>query len=227
MRIRQLHDWNISVAEAIALQNELRCSVSTINEVGIVQRVAGVDTSVSSDKMRAAVVILSFPELTLLEVSVVERQPSFPYVPGLLSFREAPAILDAFESIANEPDLLMVDGQGIAHPRRFGIASHLGVILDKPSIGVAKSRLVGHHDEVPPDPGSWAYVYDAGEVIGAALRTKAKTRPVYVSIGHKLDLETSIHYVLSSLRGYRLPTPVRQAHLAAGAAIGPRHEVFE
>ncbi len=227
MRIRQLHQWDVSVTQAMALQNELRRLVTTINDVGIVQRVAGVDSSVRGDKMRAAVVILSFPDLTVLEVSVAERQPPFPYVPGLLSFREAPAVLDAFEPIASEPDLLMVDGQGIAHPRRFGIASHLGVILDKPSIGVAKSRLVGHHDEVPLDPGSWSYVYDEGEIIGAALRTKAETKPVYVSVGHKLDLETCIHYVLSSLRGHRLPSPIRQAHLAAGAATGPRHEVFE
>lgn len=226
MEVRQLHRWDLSPSEAIKVQNDLSRVVSTVNDVGIVERVAGVDTSVRGDQMRAAVVILSFPDFDLFEVSVAEQKPPFPYVPGLLSFREAPAILDAFERIQVEPDLIMVDGQGIAHPRRFGIAAHLGVILNKPTIGVAKSRLVGRHDEVGAEPGSTAYLYDDGEVIGIALRTRARSKPVYVSVGHKLDLETSLHYVLSSLRGHKLPEPIRQAHLTAGSAAGPRHDVM-
>lgn len=226
MRVRQIHRWDLSPSEAIEVQNELSRIVSTVNDVGIVERVAGVDTSVRGDQMRAAVVILSFPDFDLFEVSVAERKPPFPYVPGLLSFREAPAVLEAFERIRVEPDLIMVDGQGIAHPRRFGIAAHVGVILDKPTIGVAKSRLVGRHDEVGAEPGSTAYLYDDNDIIGIALRTRARSRPIYVSVGHKLDLETSLHYVLSSLRGHRLPEPIRQAHLTAGSAAGPRHDVL-
>lgn len=223
MKVRQLHPWDVSPSEALEIQREYCRLVSTVSDIGIVQRVAGVDTSARGNTMRAAVVILSFPELTPLETSIAERPARFPYIPGMLSFREAPAILAAFESVTDEPDLIMVDGQGIAHPRRFGIASHVGIILNKPTIGVAKSRLIGRHEEVGPEPGSWAYVYDDGELIGAALRTKARSKPVYVSVGHKLDLETAIHYVLSSLRGHRLPEPIRRAHTAAGAAAGSEY----
>lgn len=223
MKIRQLHRWDISPTEAIAIQKNLSRMVSIVNDVGTVQRVAGVDTSVRGDVMRAAVIILRFPELSVLEIAVSEQKVRFPYIPGLLSFREVPAVLDAFESIRDEPDLIMVDGQGIAHPRRFGIASHLGLILDKPTIGVAKSRLTGRHAEVEQQPGSQAYLYDDDAIIGVAIRTKARTKPVYVSVGHKLDLETALHYVLSSIRGYRLPEPIRQAHLQAGAAGSPTH----
>jgi deoxyribonuclease V len=135
-------------------------------------------------------------------------------VPGLLSFREAPAVLEALRLLQNDPDLIFVDGQGIAHPRRVGIASHIGVLVDRPTIGCAKSLLCGQHEAVADSVGSYSYVIDNGEIIGAALRTKAGVKPIYVSIGHKIDLETAIQIVLSCCRGYRLPEPTRLAHLA-------------
>jgi len=167
---------------------------------------------------RAAVVVLSYPELEPVAQSLAECPIQFKYIPGLLSFREVPPVLAAFEKLLVEPDLIIADGQGIAHPRRIGIASHLGLFLDKPTIGCAKSRLCGRYQEPEERAGSFSYLLDDGEIIGAALRTKDKTRVVYVSPGHKIDLETSIHYVLSCCRGYRLPQPIRLAHQAASGA---------
>lgn len=149
---------------------------------------------------------------------MVEYELTFPYVPGLLSFREVPAILAAFEKVREKPDLLLADGQGLAHPRRFGLACHLGVLLDLPAIGCAKSLLVGHHALLGAAPGSWADVVDRGEVVGIALRTKAGTKAIYVSIGHKIDLATAAQVVIDCTRGYRLPEPTR---LADRAAAGP------
>jgi deoxyribonuclease V len=150
------------------------------------------------------------------EVKVIKQQVTFPYVPGLLSFREAPLILAACEELDSEPDLILVDGQGIAHPRRFGLASHLGLLWDKPTIGCAKSRLCGKHDLVPAEAGSHAEIFDNGEVIGAALRTKQGVNPIYISIGHKVDLQAAIGWVLQCCCGLRIPEPTRLAHLAAG-----------
>jgi deoxyribonuclease V len=160
--------------------------------------------------------VLSYPGLELLEQSLAQVPAKMPYVPGLLSFREAPAILAACEGLASEPDLFVFDGQGFAHPRRFGIASHVGVILGKPSIGCAKSRLCGTHHEPAKGAGSYVFLYDGDEVIGAVLRTRDNVSPVYVSIGHRIDLETAVQYVLGCCKGYRLPEPTRYAHRAAG-----------
>lgn len=183
------------------------------------QLVAGVDISVRSDRTaRAAVVVLTFPGLTPVETRIADGILSFPYVPGLLTFREAPLILAACEMLSVGPDLILVDGQGMAHPRRFGIASHLGLLLDTPTIGCAKSRLCGCH-ETPADPaGSYAELRDGGEIIGAVVRTKAGTKPIYVSIGHKIDMATAIRLVLQCCRGFRIPQPTRLAHLAAGGS---------
>jgi deoxyribonuclease V len=145
----------------------------------------------------------------------VKRQVTFPYVPGLLSFREAPLVIAACEELEHDPDLIMVDGQGIAHPRRFGIASHLGLLWDKPTIGCAKSRLCGQHKSPTPEAGSYVELLDNGEVIGAVLRTKLGAQPLYISIGHKVDLKAAILWVLKCCRGQRLPEPTRLAHLAA------------
>lgn len=215
MKIALLHDWDVSPAEAMRLQESLRQRIVMENLVGGVQTIAGVDVGIKGDKAKAAVVVLRYPDLSLLEAALAEQPVTFPYIPGLLAFREAPAILAACEKLQVEPDLFIFDGQGLAHPRRLGIASHVGLILDKPSIGCAKSRLWGTHAEPPAAAGSWVPLYDGQEIIGAVVRTKDGFSPLYVSIGHKVDLETAVAYVLATCRGHRLPEPCRQAHEAA------------
>src|SRR5947209_6141218 len=216
--LKNLHKWDISPEEAIAIQWSLAGKVSLTPEVGDVKVVAGVDMS-AKEVARAAVVILSYPELEVLEIARAEKPLSFPYVPGLLSFREGPAILAAFEVIQRWPDLVFFDGQGIAHPRKIGIAAHIGVLLDLPSIGVGKSPLAVHGPEPGPEPGSWTeWTNRKGEVLAAAVRTKTRSNPLYISPGHKMDLPTAVDYVLASTRGYRLPEPTRQAHNAAAVA---------
>lgn len=206
------HSWDVSPEEAQAIQLSLAGKVSLVPDFGEVKRVAGIDMS-AKDVARAAVVILSYPELEVLEVKRAEKPLDFPYVPGLLSFREGPAILAAFEKIENWPDLAFFDGQGLAHPRKIGIASHMGVLLDLPSIGVAKSPLAVRGPEPPLEPGTWTEWHNRrGEVLAAAVRTKLRSNPLYISPGHRMDLPTAIQYVLASLRGYRLPEPTRQAH---------------
>jgi deoxyribonuclease V len=224
-----LHSWRVTPAEAAALQERLRGRVETRDRLGPVRLVAGIDVSVTPGprtpvarrppggfRTRAAVVLLAFPALELVETAVAERPCRFPYVPGLLAFREGPAILAAFRRLRARPDLLVFDGQGIAHPRRFGIASHLGVLLDLPSVGCAKSRLTGSHADPARAAGSWAPLVDAGETVGAALRTREGVKPVYVSAGHRVGLATAVGLVMRCARGYRLPEPTRQAHRAAG-----------
>jgi deoxyribonuclease V len=203
------------------LQIRLAGQVSRDSEVINPRLIAGVDISVdrAAGTGTAAVVVLSYPELELVETKVVTDWIGFPYVPGLLSFREAPLILSACEKLTVTLDLVMVDGQGIAHPRRMGLASHLGLFLEIPSIGCAKSRLCGQHREPGSEPGSYADLIDNGEVIGAVLRTRAGVNPVYISIGHKIDLPAAIHWVLVCCKGYRLPEPTRLAHLAAGGNL--------
>lgn len=215
------HSWQVSLAQALAIQRNLAAQVSRTNEVTTPRLIAGVDISVprTGGMATGAVVILNYPELSLVETSMVEGRLDFPYVPGLLSFRESPLILAACQQLTLTPDLILVDGQGIAHPRRLGLASHLGLWLDTPTIGCAKSRLCGHHDEPGNNPGSYAEVVDRDETIGAALRTRPGVKPVYVSIGHKIDLEAAIYWVLQCCRGYRLPEPTRLAHLAAGGNL--------
>jgi deoxyribonuclease V len=209
------HRWEVSTAEAREIQLNLRERVSQETDFGEVHTVAGVDVGVAGDHARAAVVVLRYPSLEPIEQALAEAPMSMPYVPGLLSFREAPAILAACDELDIEPDLFIFDGQGVAHPRRFGIASHVGVILDKPSIGCAKSRLCGTHHEPATESGSYAYLYDGDEIIGAALRTRSNVSPVYVSVGHRIDLETAIEYVMACCTRYRLPETTRYAHRAA------------
>ncbi|MEA2572749.1 MAG: deoxyribonuclease [Chloroflexia bacterium] len=206
------HKWDVSPEEAVAIQHSLVGKVSLTPDFGEVRHVAGVDMS-AKDVARAAVVILSYPELEVLEVQRAEKPLNFPYVPGLLSFREGPAVLAAFDKVKQWPDLVFFDGQGIAHPRKFGIASHMGVLLDLPSIGVGKSPLAIRGPEPPLEPGQWTeWTNRRGEVLAAALRTKLRSNPLYISPGHRIDLPTAVQYVLNSLRGYRLPEPTRQAH---------------
>ncbi len=221
MKVTNPHDWQVSVAHAFAIQSELAGQVSRTNEVQTPRLIAGVDISVSKERGMAtgAVVVLNYPELELVETRVASSEVGFPYVPGLLSFRESPLIPAACEQLSVTPDLILVDGQGIAHPRRLGLASHLGLLLNTPTIGCAKSRLCGSHDMPGTEPGSYAELVDRGEVIGAALRTRLGVSPVYVSIGHKVDLPAAIYWLLACCRGYRLPEPVRLAHLAAGGNL--------
>jgi len=215
-QIRPLHDWDMTPAEAIALQQRLRQQVRLETHPGPVGRVAGVDVSVKGKRSRAAVVVLSFPDLQPADQALAELPVPFPYVPGLLSFREGPVVLAAFERLTRWPDLVIFDGQGLAHPRRLGLACHMGLILDLPSIGCAKSRLCGQHEEPGPNRGDWASLYDGDEVIGAVVRSRPGTKPLYVSPGHRVDLEQSIHYVLACCTRYRLPETTRQAHRLCG-----------
>jgi deoxyribonuclease V len=221
VRINSLHSWQVSPAQALGIQLRLASQVSRSNEVANPRFIAGVDISVNGARGMAtgATVVLNYPELRLVETKVVSGKVDFPYVPGLLSFREAPLTLAACERLTLTPDLILVDGQGIAHPRRMGLASHLGLFLDTPTIGCAKSLLCGSHKQPDDEPGSYSEVVEGGETIGVALRTKLGSKPIYVSIGHKVDLETAIYWVLECCRGYRLPEPCRLAHLAAGGSL--------
>lgn len=217
MPIQSLHSWQVTTQEAIAIQESLRQQVVREDRFGPVQTVAGVDVGFEAGGAvtRAAVVVLRLPQLELVESAIARRPTTFPYIPGLLSFREAPAVLDALDRLSALPDLIICDGQGIAHPRRFGLASHLGLCTDLPSIGAAKSRLIGHHEPVGEERGQWQTLGDGDEVIGAALRTRKGSRPLYISIGHRVSLETAIQLVLSCTRNYRLPEPARLAHRLA------------
>lgn len=214
------HRWDLSPEEAIALQKRLAGRVIKRAELGRVTTVAGVDAGYRPGLARAAVVTLSYPELELVDYATATRPVNFPYVPGLLSFREGPVVLDALDRLASTPDLLIFDGQGLAHPRRFGIASHIGLLVDIPSIGCAKRRLCGQYEEPDPERGSFTLLTDNEETIGAVVRTRTNVKPVFVSIGHRVDLATSIHYVLSCCRGYRLPETTRWADRVA-AGEGP------
>ncbi len=216
MRIKNLHPWDVSPSEAMAIQNRLREQVRfTPLDVNRVRWIAGADVSFDkgSDTIFAAVVVLELPHLRLVEEAAVTTVTRFPYIPGLLSFREAPAVLKAFEKVARWPDAVLVDGQGLAHPRRMGLACHLGLALDLPTVGCAKSILVGTYEEPSPEAGSSSPLLDRGEVVGVALRTKDRTRPIFVSPGHRIDLESAIALVLRCVAGHRQPEPTRQAHL--------------
>ena len=213
------HEWNVSPAEARAIQESLRERVITEDHFGEIRTVAGVDIGISKGLGRAAAVLLDFPSLAVRDYVVITAELRFPYVPGLLSFRECPPALAALRALPQRPDLLLCDGQGLAHPRRFGIACHLGVLLDIPAIGAAKSRLIGAHDEPAAERGSQAALLDGEEVIGAVLRTRANTRPMYVSVGHRISLDTAVALTLHCAPRYRIPEPTRQAHKLASEKL--------
>jgi deoxyribonuclease V len=221
MRVRRLHDWQVSTARAKEIQASLAKRVMAEGEVVAPRLVAGIDISSpdSQGLARGAVVVLRYPELDVLEVKIAEIKITFPYIPGLLSFRESPLILAACEKLSSLPDLVLIDGQGIAHPRRFGLASHVGLFLDLPTIGCAKSILCGRHGLVGEEAGSNTELLDNGELVGAALRTKAGAKPIYVSVGHRISLASALQWVIRCCRGYRLPEPTRLAHLAAGGML--------
>ena len=214
------HPWNLTPSEAIALQRELAGRVETADRLpDAIRGVAGVDVGFAEDGRitRAAVAVLSFPDLAPLQSAIARRPTEFPYVPGLLSFRELPAVLEALRQLPELPDVILCDGQGRAHPRRFGIACHLGVLLDRPTLGVGKTRLIGTHEEPGPNKGDWAPLLDKGEVIGAVLRARPGVKPLYISGGHRVSLETAIALTLACTRRWRLPETTRAAHaLASG-----------
>ncbi|MBP1706563.1 MAG: Deoxyribonuclease [Chloroflexi bacterium] len=221
MRVGKLHDWTVSTSEAIQIQKNLATliepSCATLNP----RLIAGLDVAITDkNQAKAAVVVLKYPELKLIETAVVEGRVTFPYIPGLLSFREVPLTLQACEKIQLQPDLVFVDGQGIAHPRRMGLASHLGLFLDIPTIGCAKSYLYGDYQPPPKAAASYSYITGSlGEKIGAVVRTKSDVKPLFVSVGHKIDLSSAIHWVLQCCRAHRLPEPTRIAHLVSQGTL--------
>ena len=214
MNIQMRHDWNLTPAQAIELQKQLRSEVVAQDDFAEpIKTVAGIDLGYDekTNISRCAVVVLSFPDLVLLESVEAFMPIQFPYVPGLLSFRETPVAIAALEKLKTAPDLILCDGQGMAHPRRFGIACHIGLLADLPTIGVAKSILVGKYENLEEERGSIAPLVHKGEQVGVALRTREKVQPLYVSIGHRMSLETAIDYVLRCTPKYRLPETTRLA----------------
>ena len=210
-----LHDWNLSPREAVSLQRELRHRVLVEAPMREIELVAGADISFNkfSETIYAAIVVLRLPTMEVVEEQGIVTTTRFPYVPGLLSFRELPALLEVWQKLQTVPDCVVFDGQGLAHPRRFGIACHAGLWLDTMTIGCAKSVLIGKFDEPNVGRGSWSPMIDKNEIMGAALRTKDKVSPVYVSVGHKMDLPSAIDLMLRCDGGYRVPEPTRRAHL--------------
>jgi deoxyribonuclease V len=214
MHIPSITNWPATAEEAVALQHDLRNRVVTADRIGSVQLVAGVDVGFENwgEVTRAAVAVLSFPDLVLVDHAIAKAPTIFPYIPGLLSFREIPALLLALEKIKKLPDLILCDGQGIAHPRRLGIASHLGILVDVPTIGVGKSLLVGRYQMPAEERGSWSPLVHQKETIGAVLRTRKGFNPLFISPGHLVSLDSSIEYVLKCTTKYRLPETTRMAH---------------
>jgi deoxyribonuclease V len=214
MEAKVRHPWNLTPSEAISLQDRLRKRVIPEDTFHQIRFVAGVDVSYDAKHKVAwaAVVVLTYPTLELKATSLAQREITFPYVPGLLSFREIPALIDCLQKLEAVPDIFICDGQGLAHPRRFGLACHLGVLIDLPSIGVAKRPLIGEYKPVPQERGAWRAIIDKGETIGAALRWRSHAKPIFVSIGHRVSLETAIQIVLNCSPRYRLPETTRWAH---------------
>jgi deoxyribonuclease V len=216
------HPWDLKPAEAAALQSRLAPQVVRQSRTRLedMTTVAGIDAGYRHQTAYAAVVVLNRTDMQVLEAATAAKAIAFPYIPGLLSFREGPAVLDALDKLASRPDLLMFDGHGIAHPRRFGLASHIGLLTGIPSVGCAKTRLLGDYTEPQQDRGSTAYLKEKGETLGAVVRTRTGVKPVFVSIGHLLDLNDGIRIVLQSCRGYRLPEPIRWADRISKKQIG-------
>jgi len=214
-----MHPWDVSPKEAIAIQESLLDRVVIGDAFGEIKTVAGVDVGFEENNTitRAAIAVLDFETLELKESAIARRPTTFPYVPGLLSFREIPAVLQAMLELQQAPDLLLCDGQGIAHPRRFGIAAHLGLLTDIPSIGVAKSRLIGTHGNVPPAKGCFVPLMNKGEQIGVVLRTRTNVKPLFISPGHRVGMQAAVDFVMRCTTRYRLPETTRWAHkLASG-----------
>ncbi|PJF41287.1 MAG: deoxyribonuclease V [Chloroflexi bacterium] len=218
MKIHHRHDWNLTPQQAITLQKELAAEIITDRPFNIntINLVAGVDVSVKHHVSNAAVVVVTFPELEPIETVTTTLPTPFPYVPGLLSFREGPVLIEAFAQLQHEPDVFIFDGMGIMHPRRIGIASHLGLWLQKPAIGCGKKRLVGEFDMPGNEKGSRSRLTDKGAYLGDVVRTRTNVKPVFISVGHLADIDSAVDLVLRCTPKYRLPRPIRLAHNAAG-----------
>ena len=214
----KLHLWTLTPSEAIALQKKLAQQIDTQTPLAIdrFQWVAGVDVSVKNEISHAAIVILTFPDLQVIESVTAQMPTPFPYIPGLLSFREGPVILAAREKLQHQPDVYIFDGAGIAHPRRIGIAAHMGLWFDAPTIGCAKTWLTGTHAPLGEQRGSFEYLHDKGDQIGVVLRTRDRVKPVYISPGHQATIDSARDLILRCVTKYRLPEPIRAAHNAAG-----------
>lgn len=223
LELHHSHPWNLDPGEAVALQEQLAQHVQEVPLRAPPRTVAGIDVGVREEIARAALVILEFPDLVPTATATHEMPVPFPYVPGLLSFREVPVILKVLETLPSLPEVLICDGQGRAHPRRFGLASHLGVLLDHPTVGCAKSRLVGHYTSLAERRGAWVPLTDNGEVIGAVVRTRTGVKPVFVSVGHRVTLEDAIQLVLQMSPRYRIPVPLRWAHRLSRGEPVPIH----
>ncbi|WP_455379582.1 deoxyribonuclease V [Petrachloros mirabilis] len=229
MKIVQFHSWNVTPREAVLIQKRLRGKVLSSGHVLRPKLVAGADAAFDLERgwIFAAVIVLSFPDLEPVETVIHRDRVTFPYIPGLLSFREAPALLRAFAQLRHDPDVVFIDGHGLSHPRAAGIACHIGVCLDKPTIGCAKSLLVGTHRAPSPSRGATAPLRDAnGRIIGAVVRTRNRVRPVFISVGHGIGLAQAVRLTLACGKGYRIPEPTRQAdrlaELAKRNALGVR-----
>jgi len=226
MKTRKPHNWNLSYSQARDLQERLADKVEFTPLKKMPGTVAGIDCAFSKDGQRifAAVVVLKLPDLQIIETTSASAKVTFPYIPGMLSFREAPVCIAAVEKLQKQPDVFIIDGQGIAHPRRLGLATHLGLFFDRPTIGCAKSRLIGQFEEPPPEKGAYSFLTDekitrlrtSDEVIGAVLRTRTNVKPLFVSVGHKCRLKDAIEITLACTTKYRLPEPTRLAHQLAG-----------
>ncbi len=210
--VKRAHRWDVTPAEAREIQERLRQYTILRDGLGGVRTVAGLDVGFPGRLARAAAAVFTYPGLEFVASAVAEREVEFPYVPGLLTFREGPAALAALDALSVPWDILLCDGHGYAHPRRLGLASHLGVVLDRPSVGCAKSRLIGTYGEVGEEPGSRSDLVADGAVIGAVVRTRRGSKPVFVSVGHRVDLASAVELVLGCTRSHRLPEPAQRAH---------------
>ena len=220
MHVESLHDWNLSPKSAAALQVELATRLESASplEIDRIKLLAGVDVSVKDGQSRAAVVVMSFPDLSTIESVRAQRSTCYPYIPGLLAFREGPVVLEALSKLRHEPDAVIFDGMGQIHPRRMGIAAHLGLWLGRPTIGCGKSHFVGEYDEPADEKGSRSPLVYRGKQLGVVLRTRMGVKPVYVSVGHLANLESAVELILACTPRFRLPEPIRAAHKAASLA---------
>ncbi|MGY2047247.1 deoxyribonuclease V [Methylobacterium sp. JK268] len=219
MELHPRHPWDVTPGEAVALQQRLAAEIIADRplDLSAIRLVAGVDVSVKENRSNAAIVVSTFPDFRIVETVTAERPTPFPYVPGLLSFREGPVLEEALGRLEARPDVFLFDGMGTAHPRRIGIASHMGLWLERPTIGCGKTRLVGHNAPLPDEKGAHVPLIHRGETIGAVVRTRTGTHPLFISPGHRADIPSAVALVLACAPKYRLPEPIRQAHKAAGA----------
>lgn len=218
MKINHLHEWDLKPPDAIQLQKDLADQLISDRPIDIssVKLVAGVDVSVKNNVSQAAVVVLTYPELEIVETVRAQLPTTYPYIPGLLTFREGPVLENTFKQLQNEPDVFIFDGMGQIHPRKMGIAAHLGLWLGKPTIGCGKTHFIGDYAEPDTEKGSYSALTYKGDQLGVVLRTRTNVKPVYISVGHLAELNSAIDFVLTCTTRYRLPRPTRQAHIAAG-----------